>query len=172
MTKNKIEVVIVGAGFAGLSAAKKLGNKPNIHVTIIDKRNHHLFQPLLYQVATAALSATEVATPIRSILSKYKNIDVVLAEVTRIDCDKKIVETNTANYSFEYLIMASGSIHNYFGNNDWGSHAIGMKSVEEALNIRKKILMSFEIAESTHDINKRKKHLTFVIFVVKNFVVK
>ena len=164
MTKNNsTRVIIIGAGFAGLNAAKQFGNKPNIHVTVLDKRNHHLFQPLLYQVATAGLSAEDIATPIRSILARYQNINVVLGEVIEIDIKTNTVHTHTDQYAFDFLIVACGAGHSYFGHNEWQDYAPGMKSIEEAFKLRRNILMAFENAEIENDPEQIKKNLTFVV---------
>lgn len=163
MTNKITNVVIVGAGFGGLNAAKKLGNKKNIKVTLIDKNNYHLFQPLLYQVATAGLSAEEIASPIRAILSKYKNIDVVLGNVQEIDTKNKSVKTANVTYPFDFLILACGASHNYFGKDEWQEFAPGMKTIEQAFNIRRKILLAFEVAEQENNPQKIEQLLTFVI---------
>jgi NADH dehydrogenase len=157
------KVIIVGGGFAGLNAAKKLGNKKNIHVTLIDKRNHHLFQPLLYQVAMAGLSPAEIAAPIRNLLSKYKNIHVVKDEIIEINKSDNIVRSKEKSYHFDYLILACGARHAYFGNDEWEEYAPGLKSLEEATEIRRRVLNAFEQAEIEDDPIKRKKLLTFVI---------
>ncbi len=164
MAKNQeTKVVIVGAGFGGLNAAKKLGNVQGVHVTVIDKRNHHLFQPLLYQVATAGISAEEIASPIRSVLSPYKNIDVALGEVTSIDTRANIVTTQFSQYTFDYLVLACGASQSYFGKDEWREFAPGMKNVEQAIEIRRKILLAFELAEQEVEPIKIEKLLTFVI---------
>ncbi len=129
------KVVIVGAGFAGLSAAKLLGGKKELHLTVIDRRNYHLFQPLLYQVATAGLSPAEIAVPIRSELSKFKNIHVVMGAVTTIDIKSKKVMTRDEEYSYDYLILASGAQHSYFGKDQWEDFAPGLKTLEQATEI-------------------------------------
>lgn len=164
MNKEHLKkIVIIGGGFAGLNAAKQLGDKPNIHVTIIDKHNHHLFQPLLYQVATSGLGAEDIATPIRSILSRYKNIDVVLGEVIDIDTNQNIIHTAFAHYAFDFLILACGTTHSYFGHSEWQKYAPGMKSIKDALQIREKILLAFEQAEAENNLIEAKQHLIFVI---------
>jgi NADH dehydrogenase len=161
-------VVIIGGGFAGLSAAKGLGNQSDIKVTLVDRRNHHLFQPLLYQVATAGLSPADIAAPIRSILSRYKNIQVIQAEVTSVDLDNNCVKTKLANSEYnsipyDYLILACGAQHSYFGNEHWESNAPGLKTIEHATEIRRRILTAYESAEATSDQELRRKLLTFVI---------
>ena len=160
---TSIHVVIVGAGFAGINAAKKLGNAKGIHVTILDKKNYHLFQPLLYQVAMAGLSPAEIASPIRSILSKYKNIDIVLGKVTNISLSNQTVETDFKKYNYDYLILACGATHSYFGKNEWENFAPGMKTIEQATEIRRRVLTAFELAEQEIDQNKVKSYLTFVV---------
>lgn len=141
-------VVIIGGGFAGLEAAKVLGNKP-IEVIVLDRTNHHLFQPLLYQVATAALAPTDVATPIRQILRKYKNISVMLAEVKEIDPERKVIlfDEERDELPFDYLLLATGTRHGYFKNPEWEKVAPGLKSVNDAMEIRQRFLMAFEEAE-------------------------
>ncbi|RDB36389.1 MAG: NAD(P)/FAD-dependent oxidoreductase [Spirobacillus cienkowskii] len=160
---NKIHVVIIGAGFAGINAAKKLGNKKEIEITIIDKKNYHLFQPLLYQVAMAGLSPAEITSPIRTILAKYKNINVVYAKVTDINLNGQTVLTDFKNYKYDYLIIASGSSHSYFGKNEWEDYAPGMKTIEQATEIRRRVLTAFELAERETDKNLIDKFLTFAV---------
>lgn len=155
-------VVIIGAGFAGLEAAKHLGNKP-VCVTVIDRTNHHLFQPLLYQVATAALSPADIAAPIRGVLSKYENIDVVLAEALGADLAGRAVRTADRMVPYDYLIVATGSRHSYFGHDEWEIIAPGLKSLEDAVEIRRRILMAFEFAEKTTDAEARAAAMNFVI---------
>jgi NADH dehydrogenase len=155
-------VVIIGAGFGGLEAAKHLGNKP-VCVTVIDRTNYHLFQPLLYQVATAALSPADIAAPIRGILSKYENIEVLLAEVRAVDVETRRVRTAEHEISYDYLIVATGSRHSYFGNDEWEKLAPGLKSLEDAIEIRRRILMAFEFAEKTQDPEARTAAMNFVI---------
>ncbi|MCB1306734.1 MAG: FAD-dependent oxidoreductase [Leptospiraceae bacterium] len=156
-------VVIVGGGFAGLNAAKHLGNKEGVHVTLIDRRNHHLFQPLLYQVALAALSPADIATPIRSVLSDYENVDVLLGNVRTVDFQHKKVTAGFGAVPYDYLILACGANHSYFGRDDWEEYAPGLKSLEEATEIRRRVLMAYEMAERTHDRELQKEYLTFVI---------
>ncbi len=145
-TSPRHRVVIVGGGFGGLYAARKLGNAPVV-VTLIDRRNFHLFQPLLYQVATGGLSPGDIASPLRAVLNKYRNIRVIMGEVTRIDPRSKTVFTGDEAFDYDTLIVATGSTHHYFGNAEWETHAPGLKTVEDALDIRAKILAAFEIAE-------------------------
>ena len=155
-------VIIVGAGFGGLEAAKKLECKP-VHVTVIDRTNYHLFQPLLYQVATAALSPADIAAPIRAIVSKCPNMEVVLSEVRSIDVWAKKVITTDAEFTYDYLILATGSRHSYFGHDEYERLAPGLKSLEDAIEIRRRILMAFEYAEKISDEAARRAALTFVI---------
>jgi len=156
------KVIIIGAGFGGLSAAKKLADG-DFQLTIIDKTNHHLFQPLLYQVATAALSPGDIANPIRSVFSEQKNVEVLLGEVSSIDKEKNTVHFNGSSIEFDYLVIATGSHHSYFGKNEWEKYAPGLKTVNDALKIREKILLSLEVAEKEKDPEKRQKYLNFVI---------
>lgn len=156
-------VVIVGAGFAGLNAARRLGNKKGVRVTVIDRSNHHLFQPLLYQVATAGLSPAEIASPIRATLSQYKNVSVLLDEITSIDLISKSISSATDTFSYDYLILACGAKHSYFNHPEWEDNAPGLKTLEQATEIRRRILLAFERAEKETDIEKQKQHLTFVI---------
>ncbi len=155
-------VVIIGAGFGGLSAAKKLVDN-DFQLIIIDKTNHHLFQPLLYQVATAALSPGDIASPIRSVFSEQKNVEVLLGEVTSVDKENKTIQFNGSTIEFDYLIVATGSRHSYFGKNEWESFAPGLKTINDALKVREKILLSLEAAEKEKDPVKRQKHLNFVV---------
>ena len=159
---SKSHVVIIGAGFGGLEAAKKLACK-DVRVTIIDRTNYHLFQPLLYQVATAALSPADIAAPIRGILSKCGNIDVILAEVESVDTEAKKVKTVDLQIDYDYLILATGARHSYFGHSEWEKLAPGLKSLEDAVELRRRILMAFEYAEKTADEAARKAAMTFVI---------
>ena len=162
MTDQK-HAVIIGGGFAGLAAAKRLANQTSVRVTLIDRRNHHLFQPLLYQVATAGLSPAEIAAPIRSILSDAGNVKVVCSEVKSLVPDRNLIVTEDGEFSYDYLLMACGAKHGYFGNEHWEPFAPGLKTIEQATEIRRRVLNSFEIAEATNDPDERKKHLTFVI---------
>jgi len=155
-------IVIIGAGFGGLTAAKELAKK-DFNITVIDKTNHHLFQPLLYQVATAALSPADIAIPIRSIFSKNKNVEVLLGDVKSIDKENKKVFFNGSEIDFDYLIIATGSRHSYFGRDEWEKYAPGLKTLNDALKIRETILLSLEAAEKEKDAAKRQKYLNFVI---------
>jgi NADH dehydrogenase len=155
-------VVIVGAGFGGLEAAKILGGEA-VRVTVIDRTNYHLFQPLLYQVATAALSPADIAAPVRAILSKFPNIEVQLAEVTSVDVANKKVKTGDTEIAYDYLILATGSRHSYFGHEEWERLAPGLKSLEDAVEIRRRILLAFEYAEKISDEKAKAAAMTFVI---------
>ena len=155
-------VVIIGAGFGGLQAAKKLGGK-NVRVTVIDRTNYHLFQPLLYQVATAALSPADIAAPVRAVLSKCKNLEVMLAEVQSVDVDAKKIRTTDAEIAYDFLIVATGARHSYFGHNEWEKLAPGLKSLEDAIELRRRLLLAFEYAEKITDEAARKAAMTFVI---------
>ena len=155
-------VVIVGAGFAGLAAAKELGGSA-FDVTVVDRHNYHLFQPLLYQVATAGLSPADIASPIRSILSKQKNIRVVLANVSGISIDEKVVIAEDRRIPYDILILATGAQHAYFGHEEWAAHAPGLKRVDDATYLRRRILVAFEKAENEQDDAKRRALLSFVV---------
>jgi len=155
-------VVVVGAGFGGLNAVRALRGAP-VHVTLIDRRNHHLFQPLLYQVATAALSPADIAYPVRSILRAQKNATVLLAEVVSVDRSAREVVLSDGRLGFDYLVLANGVRHAYFGHDAWETSAPGLKSLEDALEIRRRILLAFERAERELDVARRRALLTFVI---------
>ena len=155
-------VVIVGSGFGGLRAARALRNA-QVQITVIDKSNHHLFQPLLYQVATAGLSPADISAPIRSILKKQANTRVLMAEVTGIDTQQQRVLAGELSIPYDYLIVATGARHSYFGHNEWEQYAPGLKSVTDATAIRRDILLAFEAAERETDPEKRESLLTFVL---------
>ena len=154
--------MIVGAGFGGLEAAKKLG-KAAVRVSVVDRTNHHLFQPLLYEVATAALSPADIAAPIRGILNKFANTEVMLAEVSAVDVNAKTVTTSDRTISYDYLILATGSRHSYFGHPEWETFAPGLKSLEDAVEIRRRLLLAFEYAEKLPDDAARQAAMTFAI---------
>ena len=163
MAEEKIpRVVIVGGGFGGLEAAKKLVCE-NVRLTIIDRTNYHLFQPLLYQVATAALSPADIAAPIRAVLHKCKNAEVMLAEVQSVDLNTRVVHAGDLNVQYDYLILATGARHSYFGHPEWERLAPGLKSLEDAVEIRRRILLAFEYAEKISDPAARAAAMTFVI---------
>ncbi|NNG15774.1 MAG: NAD(P)/FAD-dependent oxidoreductase [Gemmatimonadales bacterium] len=155
-------VVILGGGFAGLYAAKAL-RSASVKVTVVDRRNHHLFQPMLYQVATAALSPGDIASPIRSILRGQPNVEVVLGEAQSVDLADRRVRVDSSSLSYDYLIVATGARHSYFGHEEWEMLAPGLKSIEDALEIRRRILLAFEGAERRPDPGQRKSLLTFVV---------
>jgi NADH dehydrogenase len=155
-------VVIVGSGFGGLNAAQGLGKAP-VKVTVIDRRNYHTFQPLLYQVATAGLSPGEIAAPIRSILRSDKNIEVLMAEVTGFDISRRIVETPDGDLAYDYLIVAAGAGHSYFGHDEWEPFAPGLKTIEDALEIRRRVLLAFELAERDAAAGEAARPVNFVV---------
>lgn len=161
--EHRPRVVIIGGGFGGLWAAKALTNK-NIEVTLIDRKNHHVFQPLLYQVATAVLSPGEVAQPIRRILHKARNVEVILGEVTAFDKENsQIVLADGTLVSYDYLIVAAGARHSYFGHDEWEQAAPGLKTVEDAVEIRRRVLLAFELAERDAYLMGKHEHLSFVV---------
>jgi NADH:ubiquinone reductase (H+-translocating) len=159
---TKPKVVIIGGGFGGLYAAKALANQV-VEVILIDRTNHHLFQPLLYQVATAGLSPGDIAQPIRHILRDAKNISVIMAGVEGIDPVAKVVRTTTRDYPYDFLIVATGARHSYFGHDDWEMFAPGLKSLPDALELRRRILLAFETAETARDESSLQAALTFVV---------
>ena len=161
--KKEAKVVIVGGGFGGLYTAKAL-KQSSVQVTLIDKRNFHLFQPLLYQVATGGLSPSDIASPLRLILRQHKNVQVLLNSVVDLKPkDKQIILDDDKSISYDILILATGSTHHYFGNDQWENHAPGLSTVEDALEIRNRVLGAFEAAEKENDPIKRQAWLTFVI---------
>ena len=163
MTRKVIpRIVIVGAGFGGLNAARALAGA-SVQITVVDRKNHHTFQPLLYQVATAGLSPGEIAAPIRSILRSHKNIEVLMAEVTGFDLELRTVQTPESNIPFDYLIVAAGASHAYFGHEDWEPYAPGLKTIEDALEIRRRVLLAFELAERQAAVGKTEAPLNFVV---------
>ena len=165
--KQRKRVVIVGGGFAGINAAKLLGRrgrrKHDLEVVLIDRRNHHLFQPLLYQVAMAGLSPADIAAPIRTMLRPYPNIRVIQGEVSAVDANERRIRGDFGELSYDYLLLAAGSMHSYFGHEDWEPYAPGLKTVEQATEIRRRVLTAFERAEATSDSHERRRQLTFVI---------
>src|SRR6478672_12959536 len=157
-------VTIVGGGFAGLYAAKSLGIDPEVRLTLVDRRNFHLFQPLLYQVATGALSPGEIAQPLRSIFRKHKNTTVLLGQAVGVDVDAhQVLMSDGGPIDYDTLIVASGAHFAYFGHDDWAKAAPGLKSLDDALEIRRRILIAFEAAEREHDPERRREWMTFVI---------
>ncbi|PJZ65979.1 pyridine nucleotide-disulfide oxidoreductase [Leptospira wolffii] len=161
--KEKKRVIVIGAGFGGLQAIKKLSDEENLEIIVIDKKNHHLFQPLLYQVATAVLSPADIAIPTRSIVGDRENVTVYLGEVDRIDIAGKRVYFQGHEENYDYLILAAGARAGYFGNDHWQKYSIGLKTLKDALQIRTKILTSFEQAELAGDPETAKKLLNYVI---------
>jgi NADH dehydrogenase len=162
MTAARPRVVILGGGFGGLNAARALRRAP-VRVVLVDRQNHHLFQPLLYQVATAALNPSDIASPIRRVLRHQGNVEVQLAEATSIDLSAKAVVLRDGSVPFDYLIVATGATHSYFGHEEWSCFAPGLKSIEDALEIRRRVLFAFEAAEREPDPVRRHDWLTFVI---------
>ncbi len=160
---GKKVVLVIGGGFAGMATAKKLANRHDVYVILIDERNHHLFQPLLYQVATAGLSPGDIAVPIRAQFKKTKNIEVHKICVTEIDLDKKIVRVADREIEFDFVVVACGAQHSYFANPEWEEFAPGLKTLEQATEIRRRILSAFEKAESEFDANRQRAFMTFVI---------
>jgi NADH dehydrogenase len=162
---SRPHVVIIGGGFGGLTAAQSLKRAP-VRVTLVDRSNHHLFQPLLYQVATAGLSPSEIASPIRSILRKQSNTRVLMAEVTGIDLDTRTVSIDHNELSdlrYDYLILATGAQTSYFGNDGWACYTLGLKDLDDAIEIRSRVLLAFEEAERLADEQRREQMLTFVV---------
>src|SRR6202049_4606755 len=163
----RLKVVIVGAGFAGLTAARRIARLP-IQVTVIDRKNHHPFQPLLYQVATAGLSPGEIAAPIRWILRGHRNVEVLMSEVRDFDLSRRVVKLEDGEIAYDYLIVAAGASHAYFGHDEWEPFAPGLKTIEDALEIRRRVLLAFELAErqaasSKHGEDTEQVQLNFVV---------
>jgi NADH dehydrogenase len=162
-TEDKPNVVIIGGRFGGLRAAKRLGNK-QFNVTLIDRKNHHTFQPLLYQVATAVLSPGEIASPIRRILHRYKNVEVILGEATGFDKENQIVKLNDCSeIPYDYLIVVAGARHSYFGHDEWERDAPGLKTIEDAVEIRRRVLLAFELAEREALLTGTQEPLIFAV---------
>src|SRR5574337_556780 len=159
---DRPHVVIVGAGFGGLYAARAL-KRADVRITVIDRQNYHLFQPLLYQVATAGLSPADIAYPIRGVFNRQKNTRVFLAEATEVDPHARKVILQDGEIAYDYLILATGACHSYFWHPEWEAHAPGLKGVDDALEIRRRILLAFEKAERETDEARRRALLTFVI---------
>jgi len=155
-------VVIVGGGFGGLHAARALAGRP-VRVTLLDRRNHHLFQPLLYQVATAALNAADIATPLRSILRRATNVTVLLADVEKVDLAARRLDLDRGHMSYDALILAAGASHSYFGHGEWETLAPGLKTLEDALEIRRRVLLAYETAEREEDGAEQGALLSFVV---------
>jgi NADH dehydrogenase len=159
----KKKVIVVGGGFGGLTCARRLAKDKDLDILVLDRRNHHLFQPLLYQVAMAGLSPADISMPIRAVLRKKWNVRVLMAEVTNIDPQKKTVTTNIGEFPFDYLVLACGAEHSYFGHNEWEDFAPGLKTLEQATEIRRRVLTAFEKAEAQTDREKMRPWLTFVV---------
>ncbi|RXK82742.1 NAD(P)/FAD-dependent oxidoreductase [Chlorobaculum sp. 24CR] len=159
----KKKVVIVGGGFTGLNAARILSNRNDVEVTLIDRKNYHLFQPLLYQVAMAALGEGDIATPLRNMLARDGNVTVFKGAVCNVDLEARKVKTDFGDVEYDYLILACGAQHHYFGNNQWEEFAPGLKNLAQASEIRRRVMEAYEAAERTNDPKERKKQLTFVI---------
>jgi NADH dehydrogenase len=159
---DRKHVVIVGGGFGGLKVAKGLRRSP-VRITLVDRRNHHLFQPLLYQVATAALAPGDIAEPIRHILSAQDNVEVRLDDALSVDVAAKVLKMKGGEIAYDYLVLAAGATHSYFGHDDWSKHAQGLKNVGDALELRRRMLIAFERAEWTDDPVERKRLMTFAI---------
>src|SRR5713226_8223937 len=155
-------VVIVGAGFGGLTAAKALAGKP-FDVTVIDQHNYHLFQPLLYQVATAGLSPAQIASPIRAILRRATNVRVILGKVSGVDKQRRTVTVEDREIAYDHLVLATGARHSYFGRDEWEGAAPGLKKIDDATDIRRRILTAFEKAEAADGAEARRRFLTFVV---------
>ncbi|EMF81062.1 pyridine nucleotide-disulfide oxidoreductase [Leptospira weilii serovar Topaz str. LT2116] len=160
---RKRKIVVIGAGFGGLQVVKKLSQNNNLDITVIDKKNHHLFQPLLYQVATAVLSPADIAIPIRSLVGERLNVTVVLGEATKVDLATKTVYYQNTSTNYDYLILSAGAKSSYFGNDHWEKYTIGLKNLKDALKIRHKLLISFEKAELSGDPEVVKALLNYVI---------
>ncbi|MEM0926609.1 MAG: FAD-dependent oxidoreductase, partial [Planctomycetota bacterium] len=156
-------VVIVGGGFAGMGVAKKLGRSGRCDITVVDRNNHHLFQPLLYQVAMAGLDPSDIASPIRSKLAPYQDVRTVMAEVTGVDVEAREVLMADRRLRYDYLVLACGASVSYFGNDHWENEAPGLKSIPQATEIRRRVLSAFERAEQETDENERRRQLTFVV---------
>lgn len=162
MADRTPHVVILGGGFAGLYAAKSLRRAP-VHVTLVDRNNHHVFQPLLYEVATAALSPADIAAPIRKVLARQRNARVIMAEAKSIDAGNRVVRLADGEIHYDWLIVATGATHSYFGHDEWEEHAPGLKNLDDATEIRRRFLLAFEEAEREADEAMRRAKLTFVI---------
>jgi NADH dehydrogenase len=161
-TMNDKRIVIIGGGFGGLYAAKTLRRTP-ARITLLDRRNYHLFQPLLYQVATAALNPSDIAAPIRSVLRKQENVSVIMGDAASIDLDQKLIHLTDGALTYDILIIATGATHSYFGHPEWEANAPGLKTIDDALEIRRRVLLAFEAAERESDPERQRAWLTFVV---------
>ena len=161
--KKPHRVVIVGGGFAGLNCAQSLANDERFEVTLVDRQNHHLFQPLLYQVATASLAAPDIARSLRAILAKARNVSVVLDEVIDIASDQKVIQTNDGPISYDTLVLAAGATTSFFGNDNWAQHVIGLKNLNDATSIRHRVLHALEKAERGDDPDEQQRLMTIAI---------
>lgn len=162
-TKREAHVVVVGGGFAGLAAARELAGKKRVRLTLLDRKNHHLFQPLLYQVATAGLNPSNIAVPIRAQFTHAENVSVRMSRIRGVDLEAKTVSDEQGTIPYDFLILAPGAQHSYFGNPEWEEHAPGLKTLEQATEIRRRILSAFEQAETEEDAARRRALLTFVV---------
>ena len=160
--QQRPRIIVVGGGFGGLQAVRQLADK-DVDVVLIDRRHYHLFQPLLYQVATAALAPADIASSTRSLLRKQENLEFRMAEVTGVDFAKKVVQTSSGEVSYDYLILAVGGETNFFGMNDVQEHAFGLKDIDEAIAIRNHILLKFEEALQEENLLRRQALLTFAV---------
>jgi len=164
MAPRRPHVIILGGGFGGVRAARALRTSP-VDITLIDRTNHHVFQPLLYQAATAGLAVSDISSPIRWMLRHQRNVTVLMAEVSAVDAERRVVglDDGRREMPFDYLIAATGARHSYFGHGEWEAHAPGLKSLEDALEIRRRFLLAFELAEKTEDADERRALQTFVL---------
>jgi NADH:quinone reductase (non-electrogenic) len=160
--RSRPRVIVVGGGFGGLGAAKSLARLP-VQITLVDRKNHHTFQPLLYQVATAGLSPAEIAAPIREILAKHENVEVLLGDVLGFDVQRRIVKLQGFELPYDYLVVAAGATHAYFGHDNWEPFAPGLKTIEDALEMRRRILLAYELAEREAALTGRHQPLNFVV---------
>ncbi|GHC56814.1 NAD(P)/FAD-dependent oxidoreductase [Roseibacillus persicicus] len=157
------QILIIGGGFAGLACAQKLADDPRFRVTLIDRENHHLFQPLLYQVATTSLAAPDIARSLRGILSKAENVKVLMDSINKVDPDAKIAYSDRREYPFDYLVLACGARTSFFGKDEWAEHTIGLKSLGDAHRIRARVLSALERAEITTDLAERRRLMTILL---------
>src|SRR5689334_14975824 len=163
-SRGRHRVTIVGGGFGGLYAARGLGKDERVDLTLVDRRNHHLFQPLLYQVATGALAPGEIAQPLRSILRRHQNTTVLLGEAVGLDPDRReVLMSDSGPIAYDTLVVATGARHTYFGHDEWARFAPGLKSIDDATEIRRRILIAFEAAEREHARELRREWMTFVV---------